>query len=90
MGAPELFHAYIGTGQVVSTRENEIVGYQHTLEVARERDSAEAIAELEAIAPYPHPEQPEEFIRAPVDHVLPLASSPSDPDVGGLENRRVH
>jgi len=53
---PELFHAYIGTGQVISTKDNESVGYQRALEVARERKITEAIAELEAIAPYPHPQ----------------------------------
>jgi pimeloyl-ACP methyl ester carboxylesterase len=53
---PELFHAYIGTGQVISVHENEVVGYRKALEVARERNITEAIEALEDIAPYPHPE----------------------------------
>ena len=53
---PELFHAYIGTGQVISVYENESVGYEHALEAAREQNNLEAIEALEGIAPYPHPE----------------------------------
>lgn len=52
---PELFHAYIGTGQVINVQDNERVGYEHTLAIARERRNSLAIAELEAIAPYPDP-----------------------------------
>jgi len=52
---PELFHAYIGTGQVINVQDNERVGYEHTLAIARERRNAVAVAELEAIAPYPDP-----------------------------------
>ena len=53
---PELFHAYIGTGQVISVYENESVGYEHALESAREQNNLEAIEALKGIAPYPHPE----------------------------------
>lgn len=52
---PELFYAYIGTGQVINVQDNERVGYEHTLAIARARKNAKAIAELEAIAPYPDP-----------------------------------
>jgi len=51
---PELFHAYIGTGQAISMSEGERMGYQQTLKLARERGNKQAIAELEAIAPYPN------------------------------------
>lgn len=51
---PELYHAYIGTGQVISMTEGERLGYEQTLKLARERSNKEAIAELEAIAPYPN------------------------------------
>ncbi len=51
---PELFHAYIGTGQVVSMTEGERLGYEQTLKLARDRNNKEAIAELDAIAPYPN------------------------------------
>jgi len=52
---PELFYAYVGVGQVVNVHENEIVGYRQTLKVARERNISQAVSELEALAPYPHP-----------------------------------
>ena len=28
---PELFYAYVGTGQVINARVNERVGYEHVL-----------------------------------------------------------
>lgn len=52
---PELYYAYIGTGQVINVMENERVGYERTLMVAKQRHNAIAVAELEAIAPYPNP-----------------------------------
>jgi pimeloyl-ACP methyl ester carboxylesterase len=52
---PELYYAYIGTGQVINVQDNERVGYERTLAVARERHNDQAIAELQAIAPYPDP-----------------------------------
>ncbi len=54
---PELFYAYVGTGQVINVQDNERVGYEHALAVARERHNAQAVAELEALAPYPDPKK---------------------------------
>ena len=50
---PDLFHAYVGMGQVIDTRLNEQLSVEYGLERARAEDNAEAIAELESIAPYP-------------------------------------
>ncbi|WP_339865025.1 alpha/beta hydrolase [Paremcibacter congregatus] len=50
---PDLYHGYVGTGQVVSFVEGERLAYAHTLQVAKDRNNQEAIKELEAIAPYP-------------------------------------
>ena len=50
---PELMYAYVGMGQVVSGPENERVGYRLTLDLAKARGDAQAVKELEAIAPYP-------------------------------------
>ncbi len=47
--------AFIGTGMVVSVADNERVGYARAIKIARETNNENAIAELEAIAPYPHP-----------------------------------
>ncbi|MEV6987305.1 alpha/beta hydrolase [Sphaerisporangium sp. NPDC051017] len=53
LARPELLHAYVSIGQVVNMRRNEAVSYRRTLAIARERGDQEAIADLEAIAPYP-------------------------------------
>jgi pimeloyl-ACP methyl ester carboxylesterase len=50
---PDLFHAYVGIGQVINTRENERVSYEYGLTQARARRNAEAVRELESIGPYP-------------------------------------
>lgn len=52
---PELYYAYVGTGQVISVHDNERLGYERALEEARKQNNEEAIAALEGIAPYPHP-----------------------------------
>lgn len=53
---PDWLYAYIAVGQVVGIRQNESVGYQQTLEKARAVKNAQAIKELESIAPYPNKE----------------------------------
>jgi pimeloyl-ACP methyl ester carboxylesterase len=50
---PELFHAYVGIGQVINTRDNERISFQYGLEQARAHHNQEALKELESIAPYP-------------------------------------
>jgi pimeloyl-ACP methyl ester carboxylesterase len=50
---PDLFHAYVGIGQVISTRENERISFEYALEQARVHDDQQALKELQAIAPYP-------------------------------------
>ena len=52
---PDLLYAYAGMGQVIDFRENERQGYAWTLDQARKAGNAEAVRELEAIAPYPGP-----------------------------------
>lgn len=52
---PDLLYAYVGMGQVIDFRENERLGYDWTLARARVDNNAEAIRELEALAPYPGP-----------------------------------
>jgi pimeloyl-ACP methyl ester carboxylesterase len=53
LARPDLFHAYVGIGQVINTRENEALSFGYGLEQAKKHRNAEAIAELESIAPYP-------------------------------------
>jgi len=50
---PDLFHAYVGIGQVISVRENERLGFDYALGQARLRGDADALRELQALAPYP-------------------------------------
>lgn len=50
---PELFHAYVGIGQVINVRDNERVSFEYGLAEARKHGNAAAVAELESIAPYP-------------------------------------
>ena len=50
---PDLLHAYIGMGQLIDFRENERVGMQQTLAIARQRGDAEAERAIAALRPYP-------------------------------------
>src|SRR5690606_3593808 len=50
---PDLFHAYVGIGQVINTRTNEKLSFEYGLQRAREEGNTEAIAEMESIAPSP-------------------------------------
>lgn len=50
---PDLFHVYVGIGQVINERENERLSFDYALARAKAEHNAEAIAELESIAPYP-------------------------------------
>lgn len=55
MEHPDRFSVYVGTGQAIDTLESERLGYAHTLMRARQIGLSEAVAELEALAPYPEP-----------------------------------
>lgn len=50
---PDLFHAYVGIGQVIDVRENERISFEYALAQARKAGNAPAVQALEAIAPYP-------------------------------------
>jgi pimeloyl-ACP methyl ester carboxylesterase len=50
---PDWFYAYLGVGQVVNVRAEEVIGYRFALDQAHAADNATAVKELEAIAPYP-------------------------------------
>jgi pimeloyl-ACP methyl ester carboxylesterase len=51
---PDLFAAYVGTGQVVAMQDGEELAYANVLAKARQRADAAAIAELEAIGVPPY------------------------------------
>jgi len=50
---PDWFYAYVGASQMVSYSENERLGYEAVLRWARAQGNAQAVRELESIAPYP-------------------------------------
>jgi len=52
---PDLLYAYIGMGQAIDFEKNETISYQEVLAQARRDNNAQAVKELEAIAPYPGP-----------------------------------
>jgi len=53
---PDLFAAYVGTGQVVAMQEGEAVAYANVLAKARSRGDGAAVAELEALGAPPYDE----------------------------------
>jgi pimeloyl-ACP methyl ester carboxylesterase len=53
LARPDLFHAYVGVGQVINVRDNERLSVEYGLAQARRHGNVEAIAEIEAILPYP-------------------------------------
>ena len=55
---PEWLHAYVGMGQLLAWLENERVSYAFALREAKADNNAQAIRDLESIAPYPPPGRP--------------------------------
>ncbi|HEY3813943.1 MAG TPA: alpha/beta hydrolase [Caulobacteraceae bacterium] len=53
---PDALYAYIGAGQIINMQQGEIAGYAWTLAQAKAAHNAQAVKELEAIAPYPEPD----------------------------------
>lgn len=49
---PEWLHAYIGVGQISNARESERRSWRFTMEQAQKTGNAQAVRELQAIAPY--------------------------------------
>lgn len=52
---PDLYSAYVGTGQLVNRAEGDLRGYEKTLAEARRTINEEAIAELEVLGRPPWP-----------------------------------
>lgn len=50
---PDLLYAYVGMGQLIDFRENERVGMQQTLAIARERGDVDAVRAITMLRPYP-------------------------------------
>jgi pimeloyl-ACP methyl ester carboxylesterase len=56
---PDLFAAYVGTGQIANIQAGEALVYSRVLSKARQQGNARAISELEAIGPPPYDSQAE-------------------------------
>jgi pimeloyl-ACP methyl ester carboxylesterase len=54
---PELFSAFVGTGQLVNMSENEEVNYRRYREQAERQGNQEALSELRALGPPPYPDR---------------------------------
>ena len=52
--APELYHAVIGTGQMVSFLDTELMDYELAMQTARERGDEKTVATLEGNGPPPY------------------------------------
>jgi proline iminopeptidase len=52
---PDWLYAYIGTGQIVNGPESERRAFALARDSARDGGNSRALAELQAIAPYPKP-----------------------------------
>lgn len=50
---PDLFHAYVGIGQVINTHDNERISFNYGLEQAKAHGNQAAVDEMMTIAPYP-------------------------------------
>ena len=48
---PELFYAYVGTGQTIDPRRSALLGRAHTTQLARKMGLTEAVEELDALGP---------------------------------------
>jgi len=51
---PDLFIAYVGTGQIVNMQKGEALAYANVLAEARRRNDRQAIKDLETIGPPPY------------------------------------
>ena len=60
---PEVFSAYIGTGQAVSNSRGGKLGYELALEAARQRNDSKAVAALQKVGPPPYATLEDYFVR---------------------------
>ena len=87
---PELYRAFIGTGQMVSQRETDRIFYQDTLDWAQADGNDGLVEELEAIGPPPYEEMfPYETALANEHEVYPYDNSPNSEGQGGFSENLI-
>jgi pimeloyl-ACP methyl ester carboxylesterase len=67
---PDLFFAYVGTGQIVDWARQETLSYARVLEQARALGNAEAVAELENLGPPPYPDAAADAVKSKYANTL--------------------
>jgi pimeloyl-ACP methyl ester carboxylesterase len=73
---PDLFSAYVGTGQVVNIGRDRTIGYRQLLEEARRRSDRKAIEELEALGPPPYASTSKAYIHTKWANTYEPSSAP--------------
>jgi pimeloyl-ACP methyl ester carboxylesterase len=53
---PDLFHAFVSSGQMVNTTENDVMGYEFALEYLTERGDMDTVETLRSNGPPPYTE----------------------------------
>ncbi len=51
---PELYHAYVGTGQMITTTSNDVMGYEMALQYATAQGDTATIESLRKVGPPPY------------------------------------
>lgn len=82
---PELYAAFVGTGQMVSPRETDRIIYTDTLAWARRTGNSDMTEKLRAIGPPPYTRILDyETTLAHMDDVYPYDHTPNDEGAGGF------
>lgn len=87
---PELYRAFIGTGQMVSQLATDTTFYRDTLEWATANDNSDLVNELEAIGPPPYDEMLNyETALAHEQDVYPYDHTPNDEGQGQMSENLI-
>ena len=82
---PDLFFAYVGSGQIVDWARQEALSYTMTLAQLRAAGNGDAVAELETLGPPPYPDAAADAIKSKFANTLTSAEqavfASLDPDV---------
>ncbi|MEE8601947.1 alpha/beta fold hydrolase [Euzebya tangerina] len=87
---PDLYSAFVGTGQMVSQRETDRLFWRDTLAWAQARDDVALVGELEAIGPPPYDRMLDYETALTHEHdVYPYDRSPNAEGAGGFSENLI-
>lgn len=86
---PDLFHAYVGTGQTVRTRDGEPLAYQRVLAKARALGNQTAVSELEAAGPPPYPSLSQFLVQRKWANAFERPAATAMPQAPGLSQEEL-